>query len=97
MLNSRQRSYLIGLSNSLTPVVMIGKSGVTPELVTSAEEAFHTRELLKGSVQKSSLEDIRTSVNTLAERTRSQVVMVIGRKFVLYKPFKDEPVIVLPR
>ena len=50
MLNSRQRSYLIGLSNSLTPVVMIGKSGVTPELVTSAEEAFHTRELLKGSV-----------------------------------------------
>ncbi len=97
MLNSRQRSYLIGLSNSLTPVVMIGKSGVTPELAASTEEAFNTRELLKGSVQKSSTEDIRESVNTLAERTRSQVVIVIGRKFVLYRPFKEDPVIVLPK
>ena len=97
MLNSKQRSYLIGLSNSLTPVIMIGKSGVTPELVISAEEAFNTRELVKGSVQKSSLDDIRQSVNTLAERTRAEVVMVIGRKFVLYRPFKEDPVIRLPR
>ena len=97
MLNSKQRSYLIGLSNSLTPVIMVGKNGVTPELVTSTEEAFNTRELLKGSVQKASLDDVRESVNTLAERTRSQVIIVIGRKFVLYRPFKEEPVIVLPR
>jgi RNA-binding protein len=38
----------------------------------------------------------REAAETLAGRTRSQVVMVIGRKFVLYKPFKEDPVIKLP-
>ena len=96
MLNSKQRSYLIGLSNSLTPVIMIGKNGVTPELVTSTEEAFNTRELLKGAVMKMAPDTPREAAETLAGRTRSQVVMVIGRKFVLYKPFKEDPVIKLP-
>ena len=33
---------------------------------------------------------------TLAERTRSEVVQVIGRKIVLYKESKDKKKIVLP-
>ena len=41
--------------------------------------------------------DPREAAETLAGRTRSQVVMVIGRKFVLYKPFKENPKIVLPK
>ncbi len=96
MLTSKQRSYLIGLSNQLEPVVHIGKNGVSPESVQSTEEAFHTRELLKGAVMKMAPDTPREAAETLAARTRSQVVMVIGRKFVLYKPFKEEPVIKLP-
>ena len=45
MLTSKQRSFLIGLSNQLDPVVQIGKNGVSPETVVSTEEAFNTREL----------------------------------------------------
>ena len=52
MLTSKQRSYLIGLSNQLDPVIQIGKNGVSPEAVISAEEAFNTRELVKGAVMK---------------------------------------------
>ena len=33
----------------------------------------------------------------LAESTDSDVVIVIGSKFVLYKPNPDEPVIKLPK
>ena len=73
MLTSKQRSYLIGLSNQLDPVVQVGKNGVSPETV------------------------VREAAETLAGRTRSQLVMVIGRKFVLYKPFKENPKIVLPQ
>ena len=62
----------------------------------SAEEAFNTRELVKGAVMKMAPETPREAAETLAGRTRSQVVMVIGRKFVLYKPFKENPKIVLP-
>ena len=91
MLTSKQRSYLIGLSNQLDPVIQIGKNGVSPEAVISAEEAFNTRELVKGAVMKMAPESPREAAETLAGRTRSQVVMVIGRKFVLYKPFKENP------
>ena len=97
MLTSKQRSYLIGLSNQLDPVIQIGKNGVSPEAVISAEEAFNTRELVKGAVMKMAPESPREAAETLAGRTRSQVVMVIGRKFVLYKPFKENPKIVLPQ
>ncbi len=96
MLTSKQRSYLIGLSNQLDPVIQIGKNGVSPEAVISAEEAFNTRELVKGAVMKMAPESPRDAAETLAGRTRSQVVMVIGRKFVLYKPFKENPKIILP-
>ena len=97
MLTSKQRSFLIGLSNQLDPVVQVGKNGVSPETVVSTEEAFNTRELLKGAVMKMAPVDPREAAETLAGRTRSQVVMVIGRKFVLYKPFKETPKIVLPK
>ena len=96
MLTSKQRSYLIGLSNQLDPVIQIGKNGVSPEAVISAEEAFNTRELVKGAVMKMAPETPREAAETLAGRTRSQVVMVIGRKFVLYKPFKENRKIILP-
>ena len=97
MLTSKQRSYLIGLSNQLVPLVRVAKYGVSPETVVSTEEAFNTRELLKGAVMKMAPVTPREAAETLAGRTRSQLVMVIGRKFVLYKPFKENPKIVLPQ
>ena len=96
MLTSKQRAYLTGLANSLDPVVHIGKNGVAPESVEAVEEAFHTRELLKGAVLKTAEEDPAVCASKLAERTRSELVRVIGRKFILYRPFKEDPVIVLP-
>ncbi len=97
MLTSKQRAYLTGLANSLDPVVQIGKNGVGPESVEAVEEAFNTRELLKGSIMKTVEEDPKQVASILAERSRSELVRVIGRKFILYKPFKKDPVIVLPR
>ena len=97
MLTSKQRSFLIGLSNQLDPVVQIGKNGVSPETVVSTEEAFNTRELLKGAVMKMAPVDPREAAETLAGRTRSQLVMVLGSKFVLYKQFKENAKIVLPK
>lgn len=96
-MTSKQRSYLKGLAMNLEPVFQIGKSSVTPENVEAIAEVFNTRELVKISILKNCLDDPKEIANTVAERTRSQVVQVIGRKFVLYKPFKDNPKIVLPK
>ena len=96
-MTSKQRSYLKGLAMNLEPVFQIGKSSVTPENVEAISEVFNTRELVKISILKNCLDDPKGVANTVAERTRSQVVQVIGKKIVLYKPFKENPKIILPK
>ena len=96
-MTSKQRAYLKGLAMNLEPVFQIGKSSVTPENVEAFSEVFNTRELVKISILKNCLDDPKEVANTVAERTRSQVVQVIGKKFVLYKPFKENPKIILPK
>ncbi len=96
-MTSRQRAYLKGLAMELDPIFQVGKSSVTPENVAAIEEAFHRRELIKISVLKNCYDDPAEIARTIAERTHSQVVQVIGKKIVLYKPDKDHPKIVLPK
>ena len=43
------------------------------------------------------MDDPRAIAEVVAERTRSQVVQVIGKKIVLYKPDKKNPKIILPQ
>ena len=95
-MTSKQRAYLKGLAMNLDPVFQIGKSSVTPENIVAISEVFHTHELIKIAVLKNCIDDPKEIANTVAERTHSQVVQVIGKKFVLYKPFKENPKIVLP-
>lgn len=94
-LTSKQRAYLRSLAMEMDPVYQIGKESLTPEIVAGLDEALAARELIKVSVQKNCDEDIRSLSDTAAERTRSSVVQVIGRKFVLYRPAK-KPKIILP-
>lgn len=97
MLNSKQRAYLMSLGSEEAPVLQIGKGGVTPETVVSAEEVFNRRELFKGSILKTCPDLLEVAADKLAARTHAELVKVIGRKFILYRPFKDEPKIVLPK
>ena len=89
-MTSKQRSYLKGLAMTMDPIFQIGKSSVTPELTAAIAEALEARELIKITVLKNCLDDGRSIAEVLAERTRSEVVQVIGTKIVLYKPAKDE-------
>ena len=89
-MTSKQRSYLQGLAMTMDPIFQIGKSSVTPELTAAIAEALEARELIKITVLKNCLDDGRSIAEVLAERTRSEVVQVIGKKIVLYKPAKDE-------
>ncbi len=97
MMTSKQRSYLKGLAMNMEPVFQIGKSSVTPENVEAISEVFHTHELIKIAVLKNCTDDPKEIANVVAERTHAQVVQVIGKKIVLYKPFKENPKIILPR
>lgn len=96
-MTSKQRAYLKGLAMDLDPIFQVGKNSVTPENVAAIEEAFNRRELIKIAVLKNCLDDPREIAQMIAERTRSQVVQVIGKKIVLYKQDPDKPKIMLPK
>lgn len=96
-MTSKQRAYLKGLANGLDPVFQIGKSSLTPEFTEAVNEAFNTRELLKIAVLKNCIDDPKEIAAVVAERTHSQVVQVIGKKIILYRPDKKNPKIILER
>ena len=96
-LNSKQRAYLKGLAMNMDPIFQVGKSSLTPEFIEGVREAIDARELIKISVLKNCMDDPKEIAQVLAERTRSQVVQVIGKKIVLYKESKDRKRIELPK
>ena len=72
------------------PIFQIGKASLTPEITAAIDEALEARELIKISVLKNCLDDGDSMAEILAERTRAEVVQVIGKKIVLYRQAKDE-------
>ena len=96
-MTSKQRAYLKSLSMVMDPIFQVGKSSMTPELTNAIAEALTARELIKINVLQNCADDPKEIAQILAERTRSQVVQVIGKKIVLYKEGKDDKKkIVLP-
>ncbi len=96
-MTSKQRAYLKSLAMNIDPIFQIGKSSLTPEVTEAVGEAFNNKELIKVAVLKNCFDDPKEIANVLADRTHSQVVQVIGKKIVLYKPDKDNPKIMLPK
>ena len=88
-MTSKQRAYLKGLAMTMEPIFQIGKSSLTPELTAAVGEALAKRELIKISVLQNCMDDPHELAEIVAERTRSQVVQVIGKKIVLYKEGKE--------
>lgn len=89
-MTSKQRSYLKGLAMNIEPIFQFGKSSLTPENTAAIAQALEKRELIKINVLKNCMDDPNELAQIVAERTRSQVVQVIGKKIVLYKEAKDE-------
>lgn len=97
MLTSKQRSYLRSMGNSLDTIFQVGKSGVTPELRDTVHNALEARELIKINVLDNTMLSAKEAAEILAGRTNSDVVQVIGNKFILFRQSKTKPVIELPK
>lgn len=81
---------------NIDPIFQVGKSSLTPELTEAVSEALEARELIKISVLKNCIDDPRSIAEVMAERTKSEVVQVIGKKIVLYRESKNKKKIQLP-
>ena len=89
-LTSKQRAQLRGMAANLDTIVHVGKDGIGENLIKQVNDALEARELVKGKVLENSMLTAREAAEELKVATRSEVVQVIGNKFVLYRMQRDK-------
>ena len=84
-LTSKQRAQLRGMASTMDTILHVGKDGISENLIKQADDALEARELIKGRVLENSMYTAREAAEELSVATRSEVVQVIGSKFVLFR------------
>lgn len=83
------------MANGYDTILHIGKGGISGEIIKQADDALIARELIKCRVLETSPFSSRQAADLLAKITKSDVVQVIGSKFILYRESKDNKKIYL--
>ncbi len=94
-MTSKQRAMLRSMANTMETILYVGKEGVTDGTVKEAYDALEARELIKGCVQQGAPVSAKEALAELCQRTGAEPIQCIGRRFVMYRPSKDNPRIVL--
>ncbi len=94
-MTSKQRAMLRSMANTIDTILYIGKDGITPATVKEAYDALEARELIKACVQQGAPISAKEALEELCGRVGAEPVQCIGRRFVMYKPSRKEPRIVL--
>ena len=85
MLTSKERAELRAQANGLETTLMVGKGGVTEQVVLEAVTQLEARELVKGRVLEAALLVAREALEALCAATGAEPVCTVGSKFVLYR------------
>ncbi len=94
-MTGKQRAKLRAMANSLETILYIGKDGVTEGTVKECYDALEARELIKGCVQQGAPVSAREALTELCEKTGAEPIQQIGRRFVMYRPSRENPKIVI--
>ena len=96
MLTGKQKGHLRSMGNEMDPILQVGKGGITEMVITQTDEALEARELIKCRVLQNSPEEPKAVAVELAAQSGAELVQVIGRNFLLFRPSKNKPGIALP-
>ncbi len=89
-LRGKQKRYLRSEAHHLQPIFQIGKNGVNPAMITQINEALEKRELIKVSLLQNTDEVAEEVAHMLEKEIKCEIVQIIGRVLVLYKPSTKE-------
>jgi len=90
MLTSKQRAFLKNIAAKLQPIFQVGKNEISDNMTGQISDALTAHELIKVSVLENSPYTPREAADIISERTGSDVVLVVGRRFILYRETQDE-------
>ena len=94
-MTGKQRARLRAMANTLETILYIGKDGIGENTIRETEDALEARELIKGCVQQGAPLTAREALTELCERTGAEPIQQIGRRFVMYRPSRENPRIVI--
>lgn len=96
VLTSKQRQFLRGLAHPLSPVVHVGKGGVTDALIAETRKSLHSHELIKVRIAIDESAERKEVAQRLAAATDAQLAGTIGKVAILYRERDEDPEIKLP-
>ena len=90
MISKKDKYRLRALANPLNPVVIIGKDGLTENMITSINDVIRTHELIKISILKT-YEGLETKElgELICSTIGAEFIHTVGRVIVIYKKNKD--------
>ena len=97
LLTSFQKRYLRGLAHTLSPIVMLGQKGVTPNLINELIVAIGHHELVKVKLSGGDREEREAQIQALTAGADCEIVQTIGHTATLWKRNEKEPKLPLPK
>ena len=97
MLTAKQRRFLKALAHELSPVVRIGRSGLTPAVVNETRKSLAAHELIKVRIEIDDSASRRELAEELATATEAELAGTIGKLAILYRRRDEKPSIKLPK
>ncbi len=85
MLTSKQRAELRAEANTLETTLMVGKGGVTEQVLSEARTQLEARELVKGRVLETALLSAREASDAICTGIGAEGIACVGSKFVIYR------------
>ena len=95
MITGRQRSYLKSLANNLTPLLQVGKNGISEGLIEQIDKLLEDHELVKITVLQNSPVTAKEITEEILESTGAEFVQQIGNKLTIYRESKENKIIEL--
>ena len=85
MLNSKQRAKMRSYASTIDATMIIGKDGLTDNVLDLIDKQLFAHEMVKVSVLEGAEESAKDYLHKTAEKLKAEEVCSIGRKFVVYK------------
>ena len=85
------------MAHDLKPFVMIGQHGLSESVLAELESTLLKHELIKIKLRVSDREEKQQIVDKILKISKAELVQVIGGVLVIFRPFVDNPDIILPR
>jgi RNA-binding protein len=84
-LSGKQLRYLRGLGHHLKPLVILGRDGITVNVIKAAKEVIEAHELVKFKIGNGCHLGRQEAAAALAEETGSEVIQVLGKTFLVFR------------